>query len=161
LNKGTTFRIYLPFADQSVERVDEQVASSKSVRGSETILVVEDDTNLLDLITTILESAGYDVRAASTATEALGVFEQQKDRLALLISDVVMPEMSGPDLSRLLLESKPDLKLLFLSGYLDSSTFHRSGLNELTILLQKPFTPTVLTEKVREILDSAESVQMY
>lgn len=150
--KGTTFKIYLPL--QSVAGA-EQTSQEKMIatRGKETVLLVEDEPFVLNIGVRMLRSLGYTVLSASNGVEALEVLETES-AIDLLFTDVVMPQMDGTELAQKVRETRPEIKILFASGY---SEFHikESGLlDEAANLLQKPFELAQMAEKVRQVLDS-------
>ena len=149
---GTTFRIYLP----RVEDVAEQGAASTAAapaRGAETVLVVEDDERVRALARKALEQAGYRVLVAAGGKEALAAAEGHDGPIDLLMTDVVMPEMNGRTLTRRLTQRHPDLKVLYMSGYSDEDIAQHGVFETGTAFIKKPFTPSVLTKKLREVLD--------
>jgi PAS domain S-box-containing protein len=149
---GTTFKIYLPHIDAAP---DPQVNLPKAgLRGTETVLLVEDEHQVRAAARTILERYGYEVIEMASAPEALEYCQGSPETLHLLLTDVVMPRMSGPELARHLIDLFPDLRVLCMSGYIDDA-ISRHGLVEADIaFLQKPFTSESLTRKVREVLDA-------
>jgi PAS domain S-box-containing protein len=152
LGRGTTFRIYLPQVEETVEAGGTTAETDPRPRGSETVLLVEDEEGVRELAHEILETLGYTVLAAGRPDEALKIVAQHPGPIHLLLTDVIMPGMSGPALAGRLLSARRDLKVLYMSGYTDL----RHGLLAAgTTLLQKPFTPDALARKVREVLDSA------
>ncbi|MGA3121933.1 MAG: PAS domain S-box protein [Polyangiaceae bacterium] len=152
VGKGTTFKVYLPRVDAAVETVGENVAPT-TLRGSETILLVEDDDQVRVVTEGILRRSGYHVIDARNAGEALLLSEKHPGRIHLLLSDVVMPQISGPDLAKRLARARPDMKVLCMSGYTDDSIVRHGVLEARIAFLQKPITPQGLTTKVREVLD--------
>ena len=153
---GTSFRIYFPRVDAALEttRAPEALAS---VRGTETILLVEDEDLVRAVARTILRKQGYRVLAASHAGEALLLGEKHAGTIHLLLTDVVMPQMSGPELAKRLAVSRPDMRVLCMSGYTDDSIVRHGVLKAEIAYLQKPITPQTLTKKVREVLDAPSS----
>ncbi len=151
--KGTTFKVYLPRIDGALDVVDATVAPT-SLRGSETILLVEDDDQVRVVARSVLVRAGYHVIEARNAGEALLHSEKHPNTIHLLLSDVVMPQMSGPELARRLASVRPDMKVLCMSGYTDDSIVRHGVLESHLAFLQKPITPDTLTTKVREVLNS-------
>jgi PAS domain S-box-containing protein len=150
--QGTVFKIYLPRVDGCVEWVARR-PRSEDVRGTETILVVEDDAEVRGAAQRILESNGYTVLAACNGTQAVQMFERQP-AIDMLLTDVVMPGPSGPELASRLKQRREDLKVLFVSGYADHAVMH-NGLDQLgASFMQKPFAPDSLARKVREVLDA-------
>ena len=152
--EGTLFRIYLPRVDtaegatEAAAQVDVEV-----LRGDETLLVVEDAENLRDLIAAILESFGYSVYTAREGKEALTLEEQHRDEIDLVITDVVMPEMSGTELADELIERSPELRILFISGYPNDRAISAGHHDPRFSFLQKPFSASELTSAVRALLD--------
>jgi nitrogen-specific signal transduction histidine kinase/FixJ family two-component response regulator len=154
--RGTTFKIYLPRVDQAVELITPgELGVEELSQGSETILLVEDEEAVRSLAREVLECRGYHVLEAKGAIEALQVGEQHKERIHLLLTDVVMPQMSGRELAEHLAPLRPETKVLYMSGYADNAVVHHGLLDPGTALLQKPFTADALARKLREVLDSA------
>lgn len=150
---GTMFRVYLPRTDsaQSAELVP--IAAVGSLDGNETVLLVEDDASVCELVRAVLNSHGYTVLSARDPQEAEALGEQHASRIGLLVSDVILPKMSGAELSTRLAMRNPNMKILFMSGYIDDSVV-RQGIREKEVaFLQKPFSPLSLAKKVREVLD--------
>jgi signal transduction histidine kinase/CheY-like chemotaxis protein len=158
LDQGTTFRIYLPRAADRGTAFDLE-AHASAVAGRETILLVEDEPSILQLGKRILEGLGYRVLAAGGPVEALRQAEQFTGGIDLLLTDVVMPEMNGRDLAKNLLARHPGLKLLFMSGYTADVIAHRGVLDEGVRFLQKPFSKSQLSVKIREVLDGRQSAE--
>jgi CheY-like chemotaxis protein len=152
LGQGTTFTILLPRVDAPVPAPASSTPGAMP-RGSETILVVEDAEGVRNLMCHVLERCGYCVVRASNGTEALQVAAGIKGAYDLLVTDVVMPGMAGPEVAARLGELYPGRKTLFLSGYTDDAVV-RHGIQQAEVeFLQKPFGPTALAQKVREVLD--------
>ncbi len=154
VGKGTTFKIYLPQAEGSAPFDSAGAGSGKVPPGSETILLVEDEELLRTPIREILERQGYSVLEASHGEEALGVARQYPGPINLLLSDIVMPGMNGRDLAGQLSRIRPDLKVLFMSGYTHNAIVHHGVLEEGLAFLEKPFTPEALAVKIRQVLRS-------
>lgn len=154
--KGASFQIYLPrHAGQPV--VEEQKFDSlEKLRGSESILLVEDSEPLRKLAQTVLESGGFHVLSAGSGEEALEVAQRHGTALNLLLTDVVMPGMNGHVLAEQLSLRRPDIKVIYMSGYTDNFIAGRGVLGPETHLLHKPFTEEVLIRKVREVLDGSK-----
>ncbi len=150
---GTTFDVYLPRVPEPVT-VIEPVAPSVS-GGSERILVVEDDEGVRALTCEVLEERGYDVVSASDGEHAIEIVKRKQLEAELLITDVVMPRMNGRELAGRLRDRRPELKVLYMSGYSARVMSHRGLVQDEAQLLQKPFTPRSLADKVREVLDGA------
>ncbi len=151
---GATFKIYLPRSGDRVSEAREHVTEEKLLRGSETILLVEDEESILDLGKTILERLGYQVLAAHSPIEALDWAERHLSPIHLLITDVVMPGMNGKYLKEKLNALHPEMKSIFMSGYTANVIAHHGVLDEGIHFLQKPFSVKLLAEKVRGVLDS-------
>ena len=153
VGQGTSFKIYLPRVTDAAGTAT-RATSVVSSSGTETILLVEDDAALRKLATRILESAGYTVLLASTGEEALHLLERHEALVHLLLSDVVMPGMSGRELAERVAQTRPGTKALYMSGY-TSDTIVRHGVLEAQVqFLNKPFTAEALLRKVRDVLDS-------
>jgi two-component system cell cycle sensor histidine kinase/response regulator CckA len=150
--RGTTFKVYLPRVDAEVGVVRSQPAPS-TLRGTETVLLVEDEEQVRTIVQSVLRRQGYHVMSAQHGEEALLLSEQNPGTIDLLLTDVVMPQMSGPELARLLVARRPEMKVLCMSGYTDD-TVVRHGVLESVAFLQKPITPALLTRRIREVLDS-------
>jgi PAS domain S-box-containing protein len=148
--KGTAFNIYLPCTDASPTQVAR--SSPADLRGHEAILVVEDQTEVRTLAVAALRRYGYTVFAASNAEDALALADAFPGTIHLLVTDVIMPGMNGRDLSDCLMIRRPDLQVLFMSGYTESIISARCVLDPDVAYLQKPFTPESLGEKIRQVL---------
>ena len=158
VGKGTTFTVYLPRVDAAADTLRD-IEPPVSRRGSETILLVEDDDQLRAVATGILRRRGYHIIEARNAGEAILHSEAHLETIDLLLSDVVMPQMSGPILAKRLASTRPEMRVLCMSGYTDDS-IARHGVHEAKLaFLQKPLTPDALTTKVREVLDAAPVVR--
>jgi PAS domain S-box-containing protein len=151
--KGTTFKIYLPRVDEAPEELKEKVIVGELPRGSETILVVEDEEDVRKLAMRILERQGYKVLEASEGLGAFLIVEEYGDPIHLLVTDVVMPKISGRELADRMAEIRPEIKVLYMSGYTDNAITHHGILEKGKNYLQKPFTMEGLARKVREVLD--------
>ena len=150
--RGTTFKVYFPIVAETPEATAEPVRPAITT-GNETVLLVEDEPALRELIETILRGNGFRVLAAPNPATALTLSRTHKNLLHLLLTDVVMPEMSGPELARQLQQERPHLKVLYMSGYASQFMLHRGTLEPGTQLLEKPFHPQTLLRRVREVLD--------
>jgi two-component system cell cycle sensor histidine kinase/response regulator CckA len=156
--RGTTFRIYLPQLSAGIPRSMEPSAEARDVaRGSETVLLVEDDEGVRLLAQVTLERSGYRVLQAENPKEAAQLAGEFAGPIHLLLSDVIMPESDGPRLLDRLVSARPAVRVLYMSGYADEAIRHVLMV-EGTPFLQKPFTPHALTRKVREVLDAASPV---
>jgi PAS domain S-box-containing protein len=158
---GSTFKVYFPRVDEVMDH-PAALPAAGVVDGSETILVVEDEPGVRLLVQKILERHGYRVLAAATPHAALDLAQNYDGRIDLLTSDVVLPEMSGRSLSQQIVAKRPEIRVLFMSGYTDNAIVHHGVLDPGTPFLQKPFTPDALARKVRSVLNlppsTAESV---
>jgi CheY-like chemotaxis protein len=155
LGHGAAFRIYLPRVEEIAAANGTTAGPATPPRGSETVLLVEDEDGVRDLAREMLEMLGYTVLEARHPEDALQIADQRPGPIHLLLTDVIMPGMSGPGLAGRLLSGRPGLKLLYMSGYTESSIVQHGVLAAGTALLQKPFTPYALARKVREVLESA------
>jgi len=155
LGRGTTFKIYLPMVTQAVkEKYARPERRRISARGAETILLVEDEKAVRMMIRKTLQSKGYTVLEAQHGQEALSICEDYSGPIHLMVTDVVMPLMSGKELAEQLAPQRPEMKVLYMSGYPDNSIVQHGVLEPGTEFLQKPFTLNTLEAKVREILDA-------
>ncbi len=154
---GTTFTLHFPVAPASEpERWPRESAAESPKQGSETVLVVEDNTALRNLATRVLRQAGYMVLAATDGEEAIRIGREHDGPIHLMFTDVVMPHMSGRAAFNELQKFRPSLKVLYSSGYMDDTIVHHGVLEEGILLLPKPYTPSVLVRKIREVLESTE-----
>ncbi len=151
--QGTTFKIYLPQIEDPLDGAQESSTLAAPCRGRGTVLVVEDEDGVRNLVRDILQTAGYTVLEARHGAEALDVSERHVGPIHLMLTDVVMPEMSGRELAQRLAILRPATKVLFMSGYTANAVVHHGVLDPDTDFLQKPITAAVLTRKVRQILD--------
>jgi PAS domain S-box-containing protein len=151
--KGATFKIYLPRVDKPAEGMPLKAPSTTGSLGNETILLVEDDSQVRELTKAILESRGYRVLAMDDSSKALEICKSHGGAIGLLLTDVVMPGMGGRELAERVVKQRPEIKVLFISGYTDNAVIHGGVLGTGSAFLQKPFTPSSLSDKVREILN--------
>ena len=150
--RGTTFKVYFPRTDANEERPASQPPPPDSVRGSETILLVENDDQVRLVARGILRRTGYAVLEAPSAGDALLISEQYGAKIHLLVTDVVLPRMSGPQLADRLRASRPEMKTLFMSGFTDEAIIQHGILDSGVAFLQKPITPDAFIRKIREAL---------
>jgi PAS domain S-box-containing protein len=151
---GTTFNVYLPRAEGKVPAERAAAEHTNVAEGDETVLLVEDEDAVRSLARRVLRSCGYTVLEAHNGDQALLVAQGHQARIHLLLTDLVMPRMSGRELADLLLEARPEVRVLFMSGYTDEAVL-RHGVQEANVaFLQKPFSPATLARKVRDVLDS-------
>jgi two-component system, cell cycle sensor histidine kinase and response regulator CckA len=156
LGEGTTFKVYLPRTQGAYTAPMDVVAEPSTRRGSETILLVEDETSVRALARTILERHGYRVLEAQSGGDALLICEQHTATIHLLLTDVVMPRMSGRKLAERLAAVRPAMRVLYMSGYTDESIVRHGVLDSDVAFVQKPITPDTLTRRVREVLGSPQ-----
>jgi len=154
---GTTFNIYLPRVDETLEEMRKKVKKEEVPGGGETILVVEDEEDVRRLAVRILERQGYTVLEASCGNDALVLSKERKEPIHMVLTDVVMPGMSGPQLTDQLIHLHPKMKVLYMSGYTDNAVLHHGVLEEGVNYIQKPFTIDGLMKKMREVLDKNSS----
>jgi PAS domain S-box-containing protein len=155
--RGTTFKLYLPQVDEDEGRPIED-PTEMPANGTETVLLVEDESQVRKFAALVLRGTGYKVLEASGGEEALISAQQHKGRIHMLLTDVVMPGMSGKELSERLKQRRPNIKVIFASGYTDDAILHHGVLGPEMEFIQKPFTPSSLTQKVRQVLGKAERV---
>jgi two-component system, cell cycle sensor histidine kinase and response regulator CckA len=151
--KGSTFKIYLLRHSGEAATITEEASDQMPQSRGETILVVEDESAVLDLARRVLEKSGYTVLAAAGPSEAIALTQGYPGEIHLLLTDVVMPEMGGKDLARRIAESLPNIKILFMSGYTSNAIVHHGILYKGINFIQKPLTRDSLTQKVRAVLD--------
>jgi signal transduction histidine kinase/ActR/RegA family two-component response regulator len=153
--RGTIFRIYLPRVDAAAPAADRAGRPAAPDGGTETILLVEDEEGVRELARDILRTSGYTVIEARNGAEALLLGERHQGPIDLLLTDVVMPRMSGRELAERMGPLRPDLSVLYMSGYTDDAVIRHGVLKSGTAFLQKPFTPRALVQRVRDTLDLA------
>jgi len=155
LGKGTTFKVHLPRTDAATTRAQGPAdTSSRPPVGTETILLVEDEQPVRVLMRNLLQQAGYTVLEAQSSGDALVISEQHAGPIHLLLTDVIMPRMSGREVSERLHQQRPTMKVLFMSGYTDDAIVRHGVLVAEMAFLQKPVTPPTLIRKIREVLDT-------
>ena len=155
--KGTTFKIYLPRVDEKAQELPAKAEGEVLPEGSETILVAEDERTVRDVVERILEGLGYKIFAADGPEEAEGVFAERGREIDLLLTDVIMPGCSGPELYERLAAKRPSLKVLYISGYTDAAVLRNHVLDAGVSFIQKPFSPRSLAQKVREVLEGGKT----
>ena len=150
--QGTTFKVYLPvLAETAADAV--KPPSVPAPRGQETILVVEDQAEVRDYAVAVLTEYCYHPIPAADAGEALSICERESGRIHLVLTDVVMPHTSGRELAARVVKMRPGTKILFMSGYTDNVIVHHGVLDEGVFFIGKPYTPSALAKKIREVLD--------
>ncbi|HYJ04406.1 MAG TPA: ATP-binding protein [Chthoniobacterales bacterium] len=156
--QGCIFSIFLPATTDELDLAELPPVEPKT-NGSETILVVEDEEVVRQLICTVLADAGYEILEAESPEDALQLARERKQPVHLLVTDIVMPGMNGPALARALSEHQPSIKILYVSGYSDNDISAQGVIDPGLVVLQKPFTQQSLSRKVRELLDSDVPIQ--
>ena len=154
---GTTFKIYLPRVHRASE-VERPVPAKKSPHGHETVLLVEDEAAVRASTNEFLVRSGYTVVIAENGEDALRVSRDYSGPIHLMITDVVMPKMSGPQVATQLLAERPDMKTLFVSGYAENTILQHGNIDVTARFLSKPFSLSALANKVREVLEASESL---
>ena len=157
MGKGTTFKIYLPRENGAAESTEQKHTTSTPAIGNETILVVEDDSSVRKLTEIILTGGGYTVLTAATGAKALKTCQDYQGEIDLVLTDVVMPEMSGHTMVERLLTDRPEIKVLYMSGYTDNAIVHHGVLEAGTNFIGKPYTVEDLMRKVRQVLDEGNA----
>ena len=152
VGRGTTFKIYLPRVEEKAAGPQPVHARAEMLRATETVLLVEDEAIVRALTRSILEESGYQVLEAAHGEEALRACERHEGPIHLLLTDVVMPLLSGRELAERIAQLRPAVRVLYMSGYTDDAIVHHGVLEAGTAFLEKPFTPEALTRKVREVL---------
>ncbi len=152
LDIGTTFKLYFPAVEEQ-KSTPVAIDASNGGYGTETVLLVEDEDGVRGLAMLVLHTYGYKVMAAGNGKEALRLVEKHQDGIDLLVADVVMPGMGGPDLAEALRPLFPRMKVLFCSGYTDDAVIRNGLVQETVAFLQKPYRPLALARKVRQVLD--------
>jgi CheY-like chemotaxis protein len=150
--RGATFKIYFPRVEAEAEPRRPTEVPTEIRKGTETILLVEDEAAVRELAARVLQSNGYKVLVASDPEEAVRVCQEYKEPVHLLLTDVVMPKLSGRQLADHVVFIRPEMKVLFMSGYTDDTIAHRGVIQEGAAFLEKPFTPESLLRKVRGVL---------
>jgi two-component system cell cycle sensor histidine kinase/response regulator CckA len=154
LGKGTTFKIYFPRVEQPLDVAAKPIQTGPLPRGTETLLVVEDEPSVRHLARGVLEAQGYEVLSASNGQDGLHMAREHKGSpIRLVVTDVIMPLMSGRVMAEWLKTTYPDLKILFTSGYTDDAIAQHGVLEPGIEFLSKPYTPATLARKVRAMLD--------
>jgi CheY-like chemotaxis protein len=151
LGKGTTFRIYLPRIDEQV-LADRDVITAAIPRGTETVLLVEDDPALRGLLREMLEEGGYTVLTARDGPQAVETARRHAGRIDLLVTDVVMPGLTGPRVAAQITLTRPEAKVIYLSGYSDQAVTTLGQLGPGAVLLSKPFAADTLLRTVRNVV---------
>jgi two-component system, cell cycle sensor histidine kinase and response regulator CckA len=159
VGRGSTFRIHLPRVEQVANAVAEVGETRATPRGKEVMLLVEDEDGVRAVARQMLRQHGYTVLEASNGADALRVSAEYPSRIDLLVTDVVMPQMNGRVLAERLAVTRPELRVLYVSGYTDDAILREGVIEEDVTLLQKPFTVDALAWKVRQVLDGGKAVE--
>lgn len=154
VGKGTTFVIYLPCVYQEVETVLPPLPPSVAVKGCETILLVEDEAGIRGFVCQILRQAGFQVLMAERPSAAFQISDTWLAPIDLVLTDVIMPEMSGPKMIERIRLQRPHVEAIYMSGYTENAISHQFNLSDKNVLLQKPFTAENLLTKIRQVLDA-------
>jgi len=155
IGKGSTFRVYLPRTSSAAEPVRRDVPVAETLQGgTETVLLVEDEKTVRSILNIVLRDSGYNVITAEDCSEALRVCAGYSEPVHIVVTDVAMPEMSGPDLVTRLTKTHSEMKVLYISGYTREAIFQSGEIGRSFGYLGKPFTPGTFLRKVREVLDT-------
>jgi CheY-like chemotaxis protein len=155
VGSGTTIRIYLPRVEEEASKLVREELPRKLLGGAETVLLVEDENIVRDMCARALDELGYKVLQASNGEEAIVLSRGHGGRIDLLMTDVVMPGMNGGELAEQLIPNRPGMKVLFTSGYTEDVIVHHGVLDDEVSFLGKPYSPSALAKKIREVLDEA------
>ena len=151
LGNGSTFKIYFPQIKIAADKTTKKVFPAME-KGAETILVADDETSIRKLVRDSLEPLGYKILEASDGKEAIEIFRRGEPQIDMLLTDVIMPKMTGKKLAEILLAEKPGFKVLYMSGYTDDVIANQVVLDEDIEFINKPLVPSLLTKKIREVL---------
>jgi PAS domain S-box-containing protein len=156
--QGTTFKVYLPRVNEAAERVRGTGELKAILRGTETVLLVEDEAIVREMTRSVLEESGYQVLEAADGARALEICRAHGQHIDIMVTDVVMPGMSGRELAERVASLRPGTKVLYMSGYTDDAIVHHGVLDQGMAFIEKPFTPDTFAHKVREVLNSEDEV---
>jgi CheY-like chemotaxis protein len=155
VGQGTTFKIYLPASSDGIAAAAVSQAPEATTVGNETIMLVEDEEALRAVLVKVLRSKGYNVLSSSRGQEAVEAARLHRGSIQLLVTDVILPEIRGPEVAGQISMIHPEVRVLYMSGFTDNALMHSGSLPQSTMFLQKPFTPNVLLRRIRDILDEA------
>ena len=153
-NRGTTFKIYLPASNKSADETESKSITRALSQGNETILIVDDNPSVRQLIVETLKPLGYNCLEAGSGKEAINVIREYDSKVHLLLTDVVMPHMNGRQLAEIIRKERPDIKIIFMSGYTENIIAHHGVLEQGINFISKPITPVALTQKIRSVLQN-------
>jgi signal transduction histidine kinase/CheY-like chemotaxis protein len=156
--QGTTFKVYFPRVNDAAERLRGTGELKAILRGTETVLLVEDEAIVREMTRSVLEESGYQVLEAADGARALEICREHGRHIDIMVTDVVMPGMSGRELAERVADLRPETKVLYMSGYTDDAIVHHGVLDQGMAFIEKPFTPDTFAHKVREVLNSEEEV---
>lgn len=154
IGRGTTFKLYFPESHEPGEVLSPIASESILLRGNETIMVIDDEANIVTMISQILTEMGYHVISATSGREALKLSNQRAQPIDMVLTDIIMPEINGPELVRILRQKRPTIKALYMSGYANAAAKQIGVLKPDTAFLQKPFSAETLTHSIRKVLDA-------
>lgn len=155
LGKGTTFKVYLPRINETAAPFSSPIPEAEMPRGSETVLLVEDEASVRRMTREVLEISGYTVLEATNGSEAQMVSERYEGIIHLLLTDMVMPLMGGREVAEMLTRARPEMKVLYMSGYTDNAIVHQGVLDKGAAFLEKPFMPDALARKIRTVIEGS------
>jgi hypothetical protein len=153
---GSTFGVYLPLAGEDIPAPSTLKIRDSLTEGTETVLLAEDQLSIRKVIREALESKGYQVLEAYDREDALQIVARYPGRIDVLVTDIVMPQLRGTELARLVSKSHPGAVVIFISGYSEEALIETGLLGQNETLIQKPFDPEILVTKIRELLDRAQ-----
>ncbi len=153
-DKGTAFKIYLPRVFEEAEEIPSETPGEELARGTETILVIEDELMIREIVNVQLLEQGFTVLLAADGEEAIRICAEHKDPIHLLLTDVVLPGMSGREAAKNITSGRPEIRVIYMSGYTANGIVHHGVLTTGLAFLQKPFSPAVLLNKIRQVLDA-------
>ena len=154
IGRGTTFKIYFPASHDTLKVVSPAPQVSVLLPGNETIMVVDDDTNIVTMVSQILTELGYRVISSTNSRRALALSDQHTQPIDMVLTDMIMPGLNGPDLIRKMRQTRPGLKALYMSGYASNAAALIGALKANEVFLQKPFSSETLTQRIRKVLDT-------